>query len=459
MKAVPSTPVVHPFAGYIGVAREDITPPVGIYSRSWGAAKHDVAESVHRPFTLTCVTFQKSPKDSPLVLLAADLGWWKSLEDEHQFRHGVLEALSLKPSQLMMCLSHTHAGPSLSSENASKPGGELIAPYLSEVRDRAVRVIQRAMKKATAALLSWRYDKCTLATCRDLPDPERDRFVVGFNPEKPADDTLLVGRITDGNQKPLGTIINYACHPTALAWENRLLSPDYVGAMRETIEKQTDAPCLFLQGASGELSPAEQYTGDVSLPESHGRRLGYAALSALEGMLPAESRLVFSGVVESGAPLAIWKRQPQEPSSVLCSEMVEMELPLKQLPSLAELERKWQECTDHVLKERLWRTRAVRKMVGDGSTARFGVWLWRLGDSLLIGQPNETYSGFQMELRSSLSPHPVAVMNVTNGHLGYLPPRELYEHDVYQVWQTPFAAGGLELLTERTLRAARELLK
>ena len=31
------------FHGLIGVSRVDVTPPVGIYARSWGAAKHDVA--------------------------------------------------------------------------------------------------------------------------------------------------------------------------------------------------------------------------------------------------------------------------------------------------------------------------------------------------------------------------------------------------------------------------------
>src|SRR4051794_37407295 len=36
-----------------GVARADITPPIGIYHRMWGAALHDRATGVHRPLTAT----------------------------------------------------------------------------------------------------------------------------------------------------------------------------------------------------------------------------------------------------------------------------------------------------------------------------------------------------------------------------------------------------------------------
>src|SRR6266480_2655720 len=104
------------FRGVIGVAREDITPPVGIYARSWGAAKHETAEGVHRPMTLTCLTLQSNADETPLVLMAADLGWWRSREDEWAVRGAVLQALSLDPSRLMICLSHTHAGPSVQRE-------------------------------------------------------------------------------------------------------------------------------------------------------------------------------------------------------------------------------------------------------------------------------------------------------------------------------------------------------
>src|SRR3954470_19803721 len=87
------------FTGLIGVAREDITPPIGIYARSWGAAKHDVAEGIHRPLTLTALTFQSSHEDAPLVLIAADLGWWKSRDDEWHVRGGVIDAMSLDPAR------------------------------------------------------------------------------------------------------------------------------------------------------------------------------------------------------------------------------------------------------------------------------------------------------------------------------------------------------------------------
>ena len=44
-------------------------------------------------------------------------------------------------------------------------------------------------------------------------------------------------------------------------------------------------------------------------------------------------------------------------------------------------------------------------------------------------------------------------MNIVNGSIGYLPPQELYDKDIYQEWQTPFAAGSLELLIKTAIGA------
>ncbi|MEC5145098.1 hypothetical protein [Chitinophaga sp. 212800010-3] len=460
MKQATHGPLRDPsFKGMIGVGRQDITPPSGIYARNWGAARHETAAGVHLPFTLTAMAFRSSITEPPLVLISADLGWWKSAADERQLRNGILTALQLQPYQLMCCLTHTHAGPSTFTEDAGKPGGELIAPYLEKVKLAAIKAAGDALQQAVPAVLTWHYGQCDLARNRELPEPGTTRIITGMNPEAPADNTLLVGRICNEQGALLGTIVNYACHPTTLGAANELLSPDFPGAMRIHVENNTGAPCMFLQGASGELAPAEQYSGNTALAELYGRQLGFAVLSALEAMLPPGKELQFTGVVESGASLAMWEQARYQPSAAIAAEMIMVPLPLKALPSLAEIEEAWAACTDHVIKERLWRQRGIRKTIGEGEVAEMPLWIWRIGDTILAGQPNEAYSFFQQQLREQLKPAVVVVMNIVNGYAGYLPPETAYSRQSYAVWQTPFASGALELLTTTTAAISKRMIQ
>jgi hypothetical protein len=434
---------------------------VGIYARCWGAARHEVAEGIHRPLTLTCVTFDAIGSGHPgHVLISADLMSWRSREDELSVRQPLLDALGPgSEGRLMFCLAHTHAAPSVRTEDFSKPGGELIAAYQERLRAAALSALNRARAARVPAVLTWRYWRCDLATNRDFRDPSTGRSLCGHNPAVPADDTLLVGRITaEGDSRVIGTIVNYACHPTTLAWENRLISPDYVGAMREVVESETESPCCFLQGASGELAPAEQYTGDVSVADRHGRRLGHAVLSTLEGMAMPGRVLAYGGAVESGASLAVWSQRPEVVDETLAAYHEVLDLPLKPMPSATELEQRWRDASDPVEKERLWRRRGVRKVVGDGDSARVPLYVWRLGNSVLLGHPNEAYSPLQTALRARFSSRPVAVMNLTNGSAGYLPPASMYGSDAYAVVQTPFDRGSLERLISAGERAVTAML-
>ena len=438
------------FSGMIGVGRRDITPPPGINARNWGAATFEIAQGVHRPLFATALTLQTATDQSPLALVALDLGWWRDRDDEAIVRHGVLEALSLPEERLIMALSHTHAGPCTSLLNADRLGGELIQPYLIAVRDACIQAIQTALAGAVPAQLTWGLGRCTLASNRDLRDPDRPRFLVGYNPDAPADDTLLVGRVTASDSRVMATLVNYACHPTTLAWENTLISPDYVGAMREVVETHTGGPCLFLQGASGDLAPREQYTADVAVADRHGRELGWACLAALEAMSAPGMHLRFEAAVESGAPLAVWRQAPWRPTGELNAIQGAAVLPLKRdLQPLAEIEALLARTSDPVMLERLRRRWGVRRIVGDGDTWAMPIYAWRIGDALVVAQPNEAYSYFQQEIRRRFPTRMVVVLNLSNGSCGYLAPASLYAEDIYAVWQSPFAAGGLEELVER----------
>lgn len=448
------------FHGRIGVARGDITPPVGIYARNWGAAEHDIAESIHRPLTLTALTLAADPESSPLVLVEADLGWWRPLAVFKQMQGRLLEALNLDSSRLIFSLTHTHAAPPLAEADPLWPGGHLLADWLEAIFQTAVATVRQALENSAEAIFDWHHGRCQLASMRDLPDPAPgvNRLLCGYNPQGQADDTLLLGRVTGRGGTIRATLVNYACHATTLAWENRAISPDFVGAMRETIEAATGgSPALFLQGASGDLAPRHQYVGDTSVADRHGRGLGYAALATLEEMQPPATQLAFRGLVESGAPLAVWRPEPVAVSDILRAVETAVELPLKDWPSADELERQRLGCEDRALEERLRRKRDIRRQLGDGKTYALPITAWRIGNAVMIGCMAECYSQLQQQLRRRCPDHTVICMNLINGSIGYLPPAGLYDADVYQVWQTPFARGSLETITDAMIETIGRL--
>ncbi len=118
------------------------------------------------------------------------------------------------------------------------------------------------------------------------------------------------------------------------------------------------------------------------------------------------------------------------------AQAVSVELPLKDWPSAAELEAERAATSDRALEERLRRKRDIRRALGDGRTYSLPIVAWRLGDAVLLASCCEAYSVLQLELRRRFAGQTVVCMNLVNGSMGYLPPRECYDHDLYQVWQT-----------------------
>lgn len=454
-------PPTSAFSGRFGAARVDITPPVGIYARNWGAQRQDAADAVHRPLTMNALALDAGSGQAPMILLDADLGYWTTLPVFQHMQAEILQELQLDSARLLFAMTHTHASPHLSEPQPEWQGGEILRDWLVTLPGAAIAAARQALQNMRPGLLEWHTGTCQLAAARDLRDPAAgsQRIICGYDPATAADQTLLVGRLTDAGGQVQATIVNYACHPTTLAWENRSISPDYIGAMRATLEQHTGgALAFFLQGASGELAPRYQYVGDPAVADRHGRQLGYAALAALEDMEQPGTRLVFQGVVESGAPLAVWKPVPVPASSVLAAEQSSVELPLKDWPSAEELDRQYRECPDRALAERLRRKRNIRRVLGDRSTWHLPIWGWRVGEAVIVGSMLEAYSLFQQELRRRFPERHIVCLNVVNGSLGYLTPAALYDSDLYQVWQTPLARGSFELYVTAMTELVERLL-
>lgn len=440
------TPFHHPaFRGIFGVATRDITPPVGIHSRNWGAAAHDTAVGIHRPFRLKVLTIQKERGVPPFVMVSLDLGWWRSKIELESLSNAVVTA-GVPAGNFFIALTHTHSGPIFSPVLSEKPGGDLIEPYLRFLCVRLQESVVEALGQTQEGIWETASGRCGIASNRDLPDPQADRLLVGWNPDEEADETLLVGRLSDLAGGCLATVVNYACHPTILDGKNRLLSPDFVGAMSEVVEQEMQAPCLFLQGASGELAPREQYVGDPAVADRAGRALGHAAASLFYGMLRPGQELVYSGALESGAPLAMWTSQPRRDLATgIHAIKVDIELALRaDLPRAEELRSELVTCEDRVERERLQRTLNKREFLGDGNSVMQTHHLWRFGEILVVSVPDEAYSGLQQALRRQAGPLPVFVATLASGWNGYLTPRKFFAARAYAAVMSPYAEGCFE---------------
>jgi hypothetical protein len=454
-----------------GLARVDITPPVGIYHRMWGAARHDRATGVHRPLTAEVMLLRPLTEDGPgmarvqIDLVGLDANRYRSLVQITS------QATGVPPEDVVIAFAHTHAAGLMTPDRVDLPGGELIPAYLEELEDKIRQAAQEAAAALQPATISYAVGRCNLAANRDYWDEESQLYACGFNPDQPADDTVLVARVVDEAAMPLAVLVNYACHPTTLAWDNTLISPDYVGALREEVECQIGAPCVFFQGACGDLGPRQGFVGDTAVADSNGRQLAYAALSALASLGPAVADFEYQGPVISGATIGIWQYTPFSPdrmveSSGFSGGRFSVELPLKPKPDvdslqadLAGWEARYQEAdaAGEVIAARDARARAERarrwlmriRHLPEGDTYPFTFSVYRLGDAIWITCGGEPYNLLQTELRRRFPERTIFVTPLAGEmQVAYLLPQDRYGKGLYQEEPSILAPGCLELLID-----------
>jgi hypothetical protein len=254
-----------------GAAEIDVTPPAGI--PMWGyAARHDLP-ATGAIDALKAVAVVIEANGEKVAIVGMDLGRGPTVAMLASVR---AEVGKLGIKHVLICGSHTHHGPVL--ELSAKPGhgaGKYDASiaYGKALTSKLIEVITTAEKARKPAKMGIGKEAVTL---------NRNRHAK--KEPKPVDNGLLVVRIDDESGKPIATIVNFAAHPTMTKGEDLRWSADYPGAMRTKVEATVAAPCMFLQGASGDLSPNSP--PNVSGPKAFGETLADRVLAVHKTIQP-----------------------------------------------------------------------------------------------------------------------------------------------------------------------------
>jgi hypothetical protein len=432
----------------LGVAQADITPPVGISANPWGKSTTALSTGIHRPFfaVAACIGAER---DRFIVTL--DLGWIGCYEcDVINFRGRVARELNIDIDDLLVNLSQTHKGPPFCIHEALREGKELVPDWVELVITSVIKICRDARSSKEEVDITWQYGKCDLGAVRELSIDGIE--YVGYNPDLVPDDVLVVGRATRSDGGSVATFVNYGCHPTSVGWESSLVSPDFVGRAREIVEEATHAPMIFLLGACGNVAPRLQYSGDVSIADRNGEMLGYAVMATLANMLPPASDLAFEQTIISGSLLARWLPEKVAPNSTVVAKKTMAVLKHKKLRTREELEAAWGPITasKEFLEFRIFKQFEMRKdYVQEGGVVHHPIWMWELGDALIIAHCGEAYLEMARDLRLRNPGRMILWLDMTNGPgYMYIATEGAYDRDAYQSQQSLLAKGAFEELLE-----------
>ena len=192
------------------------------------------------------------------------------------------------------------------------PGGELIASYLSAWKQRSAAAAQ-ALASLQEVVIEYATGRCPVAANRDHWDQTR---VAGMRAASirtylPMRRSWSAGSATHRANWSASWSIT-GCHPTTLAWENTLLSPDYVGSLREEVERAHRCPPVRLPARSLRRSSVHVMASSAILPWPTGMDGRSASRRSPPSpvWVPPGMDYRYAGRSISGATLGVWSYQP-----------------------------------------------------------------------------------------------------------------------------------------------------
>jgi hypothetical protein len=457
-----------------GVGRVVITPPLTAPHAGWGAQVHVLPDGIEADLWATALVVADGTTMAAWIDLDLAI---VSRQESDAIRAAVGEALGIPVDAVRVSVTHNHAGPPPSAWNWAEQGRDVLVGYyalLPEYAAGAALLARQTMRPARVAVGSG---ESRVAVNRREIAPD-GRPVVGVNPDGPIDPEVFVLRIDAAEGEPLAAVAGYTMHPTTLGPANRLLSPDWPGHLKRSVELLTGAMCLFAQGATGNVGPGpDGFTADPGVVRRLGREVGCEAARVYFGRDLLAARHRHDRVQESGAPLSLWRREPVEtarPMVRFASRAIELPVIAQPPPETAmarvgEAQARLDElrgknapaaeieaATFVVKRANMALSRATT--YGDRETFPASLHLLQIGPALFAGMEGEPFVEIGLAVKAR-SPMPATWFGgYTGGWAGYIPTANAYPVGGYEVETSPFAPEAAAWLVEQTLAALEEFV-
>lgn len=393
-----------------GVAKVDITPPVGVYLS--GGLRKRVADRVGTPLYAKALVLGNDA--AQIGFLALDL---LVIEKETIAAAGdiIQTQAGMDIANIMVSASHTHSGPYTSTNifDGEEGTNEEWFSTLPEKMAGAVCVAYNSMADAKVGVGSGCEESISYNRRMKMKDgtawnswlsPPKDQIV---GPSGPIDPEVGVLKVEKMDGSTLGAVINFSCHNNAGGIAG--ISADFAEYAARVIENVEggEAVALFMPGACGNIGP-KPYARKT------GKILGAEALKTLVRVATSQE-----------ASLAASRR--------------EVDLPLREFElQLAEIRKIWPSGEEVFRKEMEFLKRMEYEHI---STY---VQMLAIDNTAFVAVPGEMFVELGLEIKQKSPFEHTFVVELANDYVGYIPTRVAFEE------------GGYETLNARSSRVAPE---
>ena len=432
-----------------GFGRTDVTPELGVRLGGYGVRERP-AEEIFDRLHSTAMVLEKDGRSAAVINLD-----WIYVEERvvARIRVEAGKRTGIAPPDITVCATHSHSVPNTFD---GVGWGPIEDAYIDAVFPEIIRSIELAQTNLKPV-------EAGFATAQSLTGVNRraieENNGCGFrgDPDGSFDSTMTVVRFRKKSGDDVGIIVHYGAHGTAMG-NNRLVSRDWSGVMKDRIEPQVSALVVFLNGAIGDVGPRTNlmYEGGLCAGGGNGihgvREVGYRAATDAIGALVS---------------IKDWR------SDLVLETLTEdIVLPYAPLMPLADAERelaKWaprkdvwgMPMTEYVYYETV--VAAHRKPLLSGRN--FAQTITRVGPLAIVPMPGEPFSGISLRIRHGSPFQHTLCCSVTNGKMAYFPTRETRHRSGYEIWAGRsnggyvFAENIDDALVSENLRLLRKMSK
>lgn len=441
------TEPVQPEGLQVGYAREKIMPEASVPMAGYTDSSSRMSTGFVDYLYATCIAMTEGGET--VLMFTQDL--FKSDESwVTQVRERITAELGIPGDRVMVCATHNHAGPDISSSHSA------IAAYKTLYVDALVAAAKAALEDRAAATLSstsTKTEKLNYPRHYTLSDGSYggDNFgdftnnsITGYANE--GDPEMLLVKIDREGEKQDILLMNwqvYACKFGTSSETN--LSADFVAPTRDTIEKETGMLFAYFNGAAGDIKPASKITADNGNEDvkEYGKKLAQYAIDALDSLQP----ITGSGIKTSRVELEYAANHEDE----------------HMLPQAKEVVQMWQEQTLDAAKNlaaqygfrSVYHAQQVTQRVSRPQSRTMELDAVYVAGMAFVAAPFEMFSQSGLYIKENSPFATTLICSCANAYHGNFATAEAYDYGSYESDINYYAKGCAEAAADKFL----EMLK